>query len=779
VPRTFSASRGQPRFRRGSDIVLLVPAAVALGAVVAVYPPSRLERSLGSLLDSVPGWLDPVWELLYAAFALWAIVLVLAALIGRRYGVALQAIASVVAAGVVAFVTARLATGHWPELDDMLLLRVDGATFPVVRVAVAAATVLAIAPHVVRPLQRLGRWVLVLGLVGAIFVEVAPPSASLASFLVAVIAASVVRLAFGTSAGQPESADVLAALAQLDLPMARLEPVARQPAGVFVARGEDATGRALLVKVYGRDAYDTQLLAKLGRALWYRDEGPRIRLSRLAAVETEALVTLVAHQAGVPAAEVILAAESLHGDALLVLHDSSRPLPGDIEDTHLASAWQTMEALRGARIAHLRIGPDTLAGFGDRIGLVDFDHAQLAPDPERYLTDRAQLLATTAALVGPERAIAAAVQALGAGGVTAVLPFLQPATLGGPLRAALDETALTVDDIRAQAAKAVGVEEPQLVRVRRVTWWTLVQFALLVFAVSAVLGALSGLDYEELGAILEEASWGWIAAGIVLAQLPRFTQALSTLGSVTASLPFVPVYAMQLATSYLNLALPSNLARMAINVRFFQRQGIPPTTAVTAGVVDSFASTVIQAVLLVVLVLSSASTLTLDLDLPSGPPVRALVALAVLVLLGVVALALVRRVRRALADRVRRWWPDVRDALRGIRAAHKLALLLGGGLATEILFAAALGLFANALGYDIGLADLLVINISVSLLASFLPVPGGIGVAEFGLTVGLVAAGMPEEPALAAALLYRGATFYLPPVWGFFSMRWLQRNELL
>jgi hypothetical protein len=149
------------------------------------------------------------------------------------------------------------------------------------------------------------------------------------------------------------------------------------------------------------------------------------------------------------------------------------------------------------------------------------------------------------------------------------------------------------------------------------------------------------------------------------------------------------------------------------------------------------------------------------------------------VLLAVVALALVRRIRRAISDRVRAWWPEVREAVRGLRASNKLGLLIGGSIATEILFAVALGVFANALGYDIGLADLLLINISVSLLASFVPVPGGIGVAEFGLTVGLVAAGMPDEVALATAVLYRVATFYLPPLWGFFAMRWLQRNSLL
>jgi uncharacterized protein (TIRG00374 family) len=68
---------------------------------------------------------------------------------------------------------------------------------------------------------------------------------------------------------------------------------------------------------------------------------------------------------------------------------------------------------------------------------------------------------------------------------------------------------------------------------------------------------------------------------------------------------------------------------------------------------------------------------------------------------------------------------------------------------------------------------------SVSLLASFIPVPGGIGVVEFGLTAGLVAAGMSDESAFAAVILYRLSTFYIPPAWGFFAMRWLQRNRYL
>jgi uncharacterized membrane protein YbhN (UPF0104 family) len=218
---------------------------------------------------------------------------------------------------------------------------------------------------------------------------------------------------------------------------------------------------------------------------------------------------------------------------------------------------------------------------------------------------------------------------------------------------------------------------------------------------------------------------------------------------------------------------------MAINIRFFQRHGVPPATAVTAGAIDSFVSTVMQVLILAALLLFSESSLDFGLQTPSGPPVRALVAVVAIGVALVAVVVLVRRLRDAIAERVRRWWPDVKATLASLRAGNKLGLLLGGSLATELLFAVALGVFANAFGYDIPLGDLLLINISVSLLATFLPVPGGIGVTEFGLTLGLTAAGMPEEAALAAVVLYRVATFYLPPVWGFLAMRWLQRNAHL
>jgi glycosyltransferase 2 family protein len=117
--------------------------------------------------------------------------------------------------------------------------------------------------------------------------------------------------------------------------------------------------------------------------------------------------------------------------------------------------------------------------------------------------------------------------------------------------------------------------------------------------------------------------------------------------------------------------------------------------------------------------------------------------------------------------------------VRGLGSPRRLALLFGGNVASEVLFATVLGMFVAALGYPVGIGELLLTNIGVGLLAGLLPVPGGIGVAEGGLTLGLVQAGVPEEAAFAAVLLYRMATFYLPPIWGYVAMRWLERNEHL
>jgi uncharacterized protein (TIRG00374 family) len=66
--------------------------------------------------------------------------------------------------------------------------------------------------------------------------------------------------------------------------------------------------------------------------------------------------------------------------------------------------------------------------------------------------------------------------------------------------------------------------------------------------------------------------------------------------------------------------------------------------------------------------------------------------------------------------------------------------------------------------------------VSASMLSGLIPVPGGIGAAEAALSAGLIAMGVDKSTAFAIAITQRLCTFYLPPIWGYVSLRWLSRK---
>ena len=298
-------------------------------------------------------------------------------------------------------------------------------------------------------------------------------------------------------------------------------------------------------------------------------------------------------------------------------------------------------------------------------------------------------------------------------------------------------------------------------------------------AVFVLITTFAGMDLGELVDQVRNATWWLIVLAFLVTQVPRLTQAVSTLGAAPVPLPLGPVYALQLAVSYVNLAIPTAAARVAVNIRFFQRHGVPPGSAVAAGAIDGFGGFVVQIVLLVCLVLFSPASLDLDVGGAVDSARQILVIVVVIVAAALLVVAAVARIRRFVAGWVKRLGVEAWGAVRGLNSPRRLFLLLGGNLATELIFAVALATFVRAFGFDIGFGDAILINVSVALLAGLMPVPGGVGVTEGGLTFGLVQAGVPEEVALAIAVMYRMSSFYLPPIWGFFALRWLERNEHL
>jgi uncharacterized membrane protein YbhN (UPF0104 family) len=781
--RIFATAPDEPRARRASDVTLLLTTSFALAAASAAASPTPVfVEALQRLAADVPHFLGALWQLTIDATALLALFLLVAAIVDRRGSLARDLVVAATVTVVVWTLIGRVTTDSWPDVWAAIRAAAPPSWYPSLRVALPAAVVITASPHVVRPLRNIGRWSISLTMVAVVVLGAASALGAIGGLLLAVAAGAAAHLVFGSSAGRPSLADVGAALTQLGIEPAELAVADRQPAGLFLVRGRTADGTAIDVKVYGRDAHDSAVQSTLWRKIWYRDPGAPLRVGRLQQVEHEAFVTLLAAQAGVPTDVVVTAGATIEDDVVLVLRPTGRSLldVGDVGPGVVDQLWTLVSTLHAAGIAHGLIDPRHLLLTDDRrLGIRNFRGASAVLTAAQRSTDLVQALVTTVALVGPDDAVAAARRHLDEARLAALLPYLQPAVLTAQQRRDVTSAALDLPALRAALAATIGAEVPELQELRRVTLSTVVRVVLPAVAALFLLSMLAGLDAAALFDAVREASWWLLVVAFLAAQLPRVSQAVSTMGSAPVPLPLGPVYALQLAASYINVAIPSIAARVAINIRFFQRHGMPPGTAVAAGALDGVGGFVSQIVILAVLIVFTSPSLELDLGHAASGAGRllAIVAVAVAVIAAVVVLT--PKVRRFVIRWVRRLATEALVAIRGLRSPRRLAMLFGGNLATELLFAGALGLFVAALGHPIGIGALLLTNISVSLLAGLIPVPGGIGIAEGGLTFGLVQAGVPEEVAFAAVLLYRMATFYLPPIWGYAAMRWLERNDQL
>jgi len=392
------------------------------------------------------------------------------------------------------------------------------------------------------------------------------------------------------------------------------------------------------------------------------------------------------------------------------------------------------------------------------------------------LADRARLLVTTALLTPDDRWAEAALAGIGADGLTDVLPYIQPAALSRSTRRSLKDAGHDLDAIRDRAAAEAGTEPPKLEPLRRVTVGSLLTIALLLLAAYFVFTAISNVGIDQVVQELGHADSAWLWAGLVVVPIIPVAQSFGTLGATTLPLRLGPVIALEYAIQFIALAVPSSAARVAVNVRFFQRQGAPAAQALTIGLIDSVFGFVVQVILLLTIVFSGLVTLDLSLEgLDIDPNGKILVLVGILVVIAVIVAITVPRIRRPIATRI----AEARPALAVIRSPIKLAGLLGGNFVAQFLLAIVLGLTVRAFGQSATLAELLLTNTLVSLFAGVMPIPGGIGVSEAAIAFCLTAIGIPSATAAAIALVFRLLTFYLPPIWGGFAMRWLRRQAYL
>jgi uncharacterized membrane protein YbhN (UPF0104 family) len=235
----------------------------------------------------------------------------------------------------------------------------------------------------------------------------------------------------------------------------------------------------------------------------------------------------------------------------------------------------------------------------------------------------------------------------------------------------------------------------------------------------------------------------------------------------------------QFAIGFVNIAVPSAAGRVATNARYFQKFGISAVTSTATGAITGFIGFIAQAILVVITILVGAGSIDFS-EMQGGGGGLRLLGMAVVIFVGVmIVVALVPAWRHWAWSKIEKPMSQIGEALETVKNPKTFITSLGSSIGTEVLYGAGFAMCVLAVGGSVSLGEAVFINVTVSLFAGLMPIPGGVGVAEAGMTAGLTAIGVDSDVAVAGVLVYRLVSYYLPPLWGYVSLRWLTKHDYL
>ncbi|HEX4902024.1 MAG TPA: lysylphosphatidylglycerol synthase transmembrane domain-containing protein [Acidimicrobiales bacterium] len=726
----------------------------------------HLPRTTGTILDSL---------------AMTLLVLLVASLVAERV-LRRRARAGVTAA--VAVLAAAVVVGALGlAFPDLAPRWVGSEGWSRVLAAGAAASGAAIATAVVvagTRWARRGAWIAAAGFVVAGAWTDESIGGRLWLLALGTTVGGTVLLVAGTPSGQATAADVVAGLEAIGMVPQRVEPHAGDARGSLPWFVELRSGTRLFVKTASSEERIADLLYRLWRRIQLKDSGDtRPAASLQQAAEHESLAATRAIAAGVRTPRV-LGLGRLPDGGVFSLHEviEGRDLVGIAEDdgpdaigeATLREVWSMVTTLHRGRIAHrdLRAANVVVADDGE-VWLVDFAFADVAADDELRQRDLVELLASTAGLVGVDRAVDAAVTTLGEETWHDILPFVQPLATTAATRASLGRDGFA--ELRAALVSRIQASEPELPRLGRLDGRTILSVLALGVATWTLLPQLTQSD--EVWDQLPDADLGLLGAAALASITTYVGAALSLRGAVPRPLPLVRTVLSQLASSFANRVTPAKVGGLAVNVRWMVKEGVETPVAAAGVSVNALAGLVLHVVLTVFVVLWAGQAGLGDIDLPSARTIG--VALAIVA--GALVLTyLIPPLRRTIRHRM---WPRTRQSLQSVGEVaadrRRLVSLFGGSLLVTASYVAALAFSLAAVDARVPVATVALVYLAGSALASAAPTPGGLGATEATFAAALTAVGVGDADAVSGVLLYRLVTFWLPILPGYLSYLTLQR----
>lgn len=779
--RAVSAA-GRPLGRHLGDLVVLVAAAavVVLCALAAQDPVNPVEVAIFQQFQSIPAESVVVWRVLYWAGG-WAGVAAVAgvALYFKRFRLGLQcaaagALAWALALGVNELTGARAVPAALLATSGARLPGPEGFPFPASHAAVAAAMAVVAGPYLKRRYRRAAWIAVVLIAAASVYLGEILPLGAFAGVFLGWGVGALFHLVLGAPGKQASATAVWQALDEAGL----------QPLSVTAVRGHALGPLEFVAMTSAGEQLRVEAVRRLHRRAghWYRlrrllvslevEDEPRLS-STYHEAEHEALVTLLAQQAGVPTPPIVLACRAPDGSSLLVRRQiDGRRLtqlsPEEIDDALLEAFWRLLVKLGDTRIAHHDLrAKNVLVDTEGRPWLLNLTFAAAGAGEHRTAQDLAEALVSTASVVGVERAVATATRVLDPDRLEPALAYLQPLALPRRIRRQIGNDRYVLTDLRETLSERIDRPIPTFRSPVRPS--TVVGLLLFGAAVYTLLPQLANV--RAVGDALTHADWRWLAVTVVTGLLAIVLSAVSMRGASLVPLPFWRTTLVQLGAAFTGRTTPGGVGFFGINIAFMERLGIRRSHAVGVAMLNIAATGVIGGIWSVAGAFGlGTSGLLTGISVPLGWPVIAGVA-GLVVVAGIVLGSPFGR-RKLIRPAVR----VGRELAATMRQPRRAVELFGGATAYLVLSGAGLATSLAAFGYPVPVLAVLTVFVIGHTFGHIVPTPGGIGAVESLTIAGLAAVGTPPTAAVVAVLTSRVLTYWLPILPGIATFRYLQHQ---
>jgi glycosyltransferase 2 family protein len=604
----------------------------------------------------------------------------------------------------------------------------------------------------------------------------------LITLLVGQAVGSGLRYVVGTVSERPTAAEIANALSCVAAPVSEIRriPDPSTDNRRYVALQRD--GRMLDVTVFDRDQQTADAIYRVYRGLRLRSQVSRpTPLTVDRAIERRALMTYAVEDTGV--ATPRLRALLRVGPEAAVLATDRCPgvtladLPKAPSDDQLSRIFDTVLKMHGHRVTHRALTSDhimlTQDGNGsDGVMLLDPGDGDVAATDLQLRLDLAQLTASLALLVGPDRAAETAKAKIGAASVAGLVPLLQPVVLHRSTRAALRRHKEVLPALRKRLVGSGPDAEVPPEQLERIRPRTLVTLVASIFAGYIVIGQLA---HNSFVPVLKSADWRWIVVAVLLTAITYVGAAWSLSGFVLEKLSLFRTFMCQLAGSFVTLVTPAAVGTVALNLRYLNKSKVQPAdAAASVGVSQVFAFALHISLLVIFAALTGAVH-----SARFRPPGWVYIALAVLAAAVLIILSFPagrRLARSRISPALGQVIPRMLDVS---QKPLKLVEGIGGALMVTLGYTLCLAVCVLAVGAHASLPAIAVAFLTGNAIGSAVPTPGGLGAVEAALTTTLTVAGLGGTHAFAAVVLFRLITFWLPVPVGWFALRYMQRHDAL